>query len=106
MTENIDKMLARGEKLELLSERTDNLVFEVRAGGAAGGGAGGKRGQALPRCLGRGHTTPSPRARCAQADRFVRTGKTLRRQMWWQNCKVCVQQGGRKQGGGRFRAGG
>lgn len=30
MTENIDKMLARGEKLELLSERTDNLVFEVR----------------------------------------------------------------------------
>jgi hypothetical protein len=31
MTDNIDKMLARGEKLELLSERTDNLVFEVRA---------------------------------------------------------------------------
>jgi hypothetical protein len=29
MTDNIDKMLARGEKLELLSERTDNLVFEV-----------------------------------------------------------------------------
>lgn len=50
MTENIDKMLARGEKLELLSERTDNLVFE--------------------------------------ANRFVRTGKTLRRQMWWQNCKM------------------
>ena len=23
-----------------------------------------------------------------QADRFVRTGKTLRRQMWWQNCKM------------------
>lgn len=29
MTENIDKMLQRGEKLELLEERTDNLVFEA-----------------------------------------------------------------------------
>lgn len=23
-----------------------------------------------------------------QADRFVRTGRTLRRRMWWQNCKM------------------
>jgi vesicle-associated membrane protein 72 len=31
----------------------------------------------------------SPVVAChAQADRFVRTGKTLRRQMWWQNCKM------------------
>ncbi len=29
MTENIDKMLQRGEKLELLEERTDHLVFEA-----------------------------------------------------------------------------
>lgn len=50
MTENIDKMLQRGEKLELLTDKTENLMFE--------------------------------------ADRFVRTGRTLRRQMWWQNCKM------------------
>ncbi|KAJ9534732.1 hypothetical protein QJQ45_013096 [Haematococcus lacustris] len=50
MTENIEKMINRGEKLELLTDKTENLMFE--------------------------------------ADRFVRTGKTLRRQMWWQNCKM------------------
>jgi hypothetical protein len=30
MTENIDKMLQRGEKLELLTDKTENLMFEVR----------------------------------------------------------------------------
>lgn len=25
-----------------------------------------------------------------QADRFVRTGRTLRRRMWWQNCKMKI----------------
>ena len=29
MTENIDKVLARGEKLELLTDKTENLMFEV-----------------------------------------------------------------------------
>lgn len=29
MTENIDKMLLRGEKLELLTDKTENLMFEV-----------------------------------------------------------------------------
>lgn len=50
MTENIEKVLQRGEKLELLTDKTENLMFE--------------------------------------ADRFVRTGRTLRRKMWWQNCKM------------------
>ncbi len=31
MTENIDKMLQRGEKLELLTDKTENLMFEVRS---------------------------------------------------------------------------
>ncbi len=25
-----------------------------------------------------------------QADRFQRTGRTLRRKMWWQNCKMKI----------------
>ena len=34
MSDNIEKVLARGEKLELLVDKTDNLMFEVRAQGA------------------------------------------------------------------------
>ncbi len=30
MTENIDRMLQRGEKLELLTDKTENLMSEVR----------------------------------------------------------------------------
>lgn len=52
MTENIEKVLARGEKLELLTDKTENLMNE--------------------------------------ADRFQRTGRTLRRKMWWQNCKMKI----------------
>lgn len=33
------------------------------------------------------------RAAALQADRFVRTGRNLRRQMWWQNCKMKVVVG-------------
>lgn len=33
MTENIDRMLQRGEKLELLTDKTENLMFEVRLQG-------------------------------------------------------------------------
>ena len=63
MTENIDKMLARGERLELLTDKTENLMFEVRQGAAcmltvgtacqfsggsgAWGGASSKRGEEL-----------------------------------------------------------
>ncbi|KAG2452181.1 hypothetical protein HYH02_003212 [Chlamydomonas schloesseri] len=52
MTENIEKVLARGEKLELLTDKTENLMFE--------------------------------------SDRFVRTGRALRRRMWMQNCKMKI----------------
>jgi hypothetical protein len=31
MTDNIDKMLQRGEKLELLTDKTENLMSEVSA---------------------------------------------------------------------------
>jgi hypothetical protein len=30
MSENIEKVLSRGEKLDLLVDKTDNLMFEVR----------------------------------------------------------------------------
>lgn len=50
MAENIDKALQRGEKLELLNDKTEHLAFE--------------------------------------ADRFMTSGRTLRRTMWWQNFKV------------------
>lgn len=50
MAENIDKALARGEKMELLADKTDHLAFE--------------------------------------ADRFMKTGRELRRTMWWQNMKI------------------
>jgi hypothetical protein len=29
MSENIEKVLSRGEKLDLLVDKTDNLMFEV-----------------------------------------------------------------------------
>jgi hypothetical protein len=31
MSENIEKVLSRGEKLDLLVDKTDNLMFEVRS---------------------------------------------------------------------------
>ena len=38
MTENIEKVLARGEKLELLTDKTENLMFEAGAGAWLRGG--------------------------------------------------------------------
>ncbi|EFJ39874.1 hypothetical protein VOLCADRAFT_70315 [Volvox carteri f. nagariensis] len=52
MTDNIDKVIAQGEKLQVLTDKTENLMFE--------------------------------------ADRFVRTGRSLQRKMWMQNCKIKV----------------
>ncbi|KAG2482834.1 hypothetical protein HYH03_018271 [Edaphochlamys debaryana] len=52
MTDNINKVIDRGEKLDSLTNKAENLEFE--------------------------------------ADRFVRTGRTLRRKMWWQNCKMKI----------------
>lgn len=34
MSENIEKVLSRGEKLDLLVDKTDNLMFEVGDGTA------------------------------------------------------------------------
>lgn len=33
MSDNIEKVLSRGEKLDLLVDKTDNLMFEVRLSG-------------------------------------------------------------------------
>jgi hypothetical protein len=37
MVENIEKVLERGEKLEVLQDKTDDLRFQVRRCGATGG---------------------------------------------------------------------
>jgi vesicle-associated membrane protein 72 len=50
MMDNIEKVLDRGEKIELLVDKTENLRF--------------------------------------QADNFHKTGRALRRRMWWQNLKM------------------
>lgn len=52
MVENIERVLERGEKIELLVDKTDNLRF--------------------------------------QADKFHKTGRSLRNKMWWQNFKVQI----------------
>mmetsp|Transcript_29169 Transcript_29169/g.64467 ORF Transcript_29169/g.64467 Transcript_29169/m.64467 type:complete len:222 (+) Transcript_29169:243-908(+) len=56
MTDNIDKMLARGEKLELLTDKTENLMNE--------------------------------------ADRFKTGARQVKRQLWWQNCKIKLVMAG------------
>lgn len=56
MMDNIEKVLDRGEKIELLVDKTENLRF--------------------------------------QADNFHRTGRALRRRMWWQNLKMKLMMGG------------
>ncbi|GFR41750.1 hypothetical protein Agub_g2505 [Astrephomene gubernaculifera] len=50
MVENIEKVLERGERIELLVDKTDDLRN--------------------------------------QAEQFQRKGRQLRRQMWWQNCRM------------------
>ena len=55
MMENIEKVLDRGEKIELLVDKTTELRF--------------------------------------QADNFHRTGRALRRRMWWQNLKLKLAVG-------------
>ena len=56
MMDNIEKVLDRGEKIELLVDKTENLRF--------------------------------------QADNFHKTGRALRRRMWWQNLKMKLMMGG------------
>lgn len=132
MSDNIEKVLSRGEKLDLLVDKTDNLMFEVRPRGGghhlaarmpdgshslssrlrwgpdtiaacatAGGGfpAWGCRTRRL-----RAPSSPTPaqsqtlcmHARlcsCVQADRFVKSGRALRRKMWWNNLKMKLVMG-------------
>lgn len=52
MTENIEKVLARGERLELLQDKSDNLLNE--------------------------------------AQRFQAGSRTLKRGLWWANCKMKI----------------
>jgi hypothetical protein len=47
MSDNIEKVLSRGEKLDLLVDKTDNLMFEVRKEGCAGTPAGDSAGAVL-----------------------------------------------------------
>eukprot|EP00891_Asterochloris_glomerata_P001061 jgi/Astpho2/1061/Aster-07445 len=60
MVDNIERVLERGEKIELLVDKTDNLRFQV-VGLVA-----------------------------VQADKFHKTGRQLRSKMWWQNMKMKV----------------
>jgi len=55
MMDNIEKVLDRGEKIELLVDKSDALRF--------------------------------------QADNFHKTGRSLRRNMWWQNTKIKIIAG-------------
>jgi len=50
MMENIEKVLDRGDRIELLVDKTEELRF--------------------------------------QADNFYKTGRSLRRRMWWNNMKM------------------
>lgn len=48
MTENVDRILARGERLDDLMDKTEDLQMGVSAAGGFGGGAAVLR-QAFPR---------------------------------------------------------
>lgn len=112
--DNIEKVLERGEKIELLVDKTDNLRFQVRGWlgrGAVGtlSAAGMSRGclqrhmQPAVDCAQALHQpvdassrpsldshlpTCSPRVPAPQADKFHKTGRQLRSRMWWQNMKM------------------
>jgi hypothetical protein len=113
MVDNVEAVLSRGEKLDVLVDKTDGLMNEVGAwtvfgGGWAGWGARvGRRScgpkaekAAAARARPWRPTQPSPRRPpprvCAsssfQADRFVKSGRALRRRMCWDNMKMkaCV----------------
>jgi hypothetical protein len=98
MSENIEKVLLRGEKLDLLVDKTDNLMFEVRWGGV---GWGGPKSVLVQCCLESAtqatqHGQPATAALPLhnQADRFVKSGRALRRKMWWNNCKMKLVMSG------------
>ena len=68
MVQNIEKVLERGERIELLVDKTDSLKFQVRV---AGGGSS---------CC--NHPI--------QAEKFEKTGRQIRKNLWWQNVKLKV----------------
>ena len=86
MVDNIEKVLERGEKIELLVDKTDNLRFQ----------AGIKLSEL---CHGVRMTHIAVRystydrdlvASMLQADKFHKTGKQLRSKMWWQNMRMKI----------------
>ncbi len=103
MTENIDKVLARGERLALLVDKTEDLLANVREG--HGARAPMKQARARTR-LARAHVPATcmalpaswawvalplrrvPCCPCAQAERFRKASNTIKRVIWWQNMKM------------------
>lgn len=123
MSDNIEKVLSRGEKLDLLVDKTDNLMFEVCEVAAACTPPSVQQTRMccwpapcypqllLPLLLMHAPVAQSvlccrtsiyshahtPRHLCLlylyQADRFVKSGRALRRKMWWNNLKMKVVMG-------------
>ena len=110
------QVLERGEKIELLVDKTDNLRFQVNLLGRLlrVGAAGPRGGQAtlaqwlLPEGTGSRALAvcrpppllmpPLHMLRAVQADKFHKTGRQLRSRMWWQVCTADRLHGGRAGG--------
>jgi hypothetical protein len=112
MSDNIEKVLSRGEKLDLLVDKTDNLMFEVRAAATTRPHTSRARATATAGSAdlrARWPLNDAPPAVCVcvcvcvcararararvQADRFVKSGRALRRKMWWNNLKMKLVMG-------------
>lgn len=102
MVENIEKVLERGERIELLVDKTDVLRNQVRGGSGpwARTWLAMAWAAACPcgmHCclLGSGAARPKhARRHCAprllpapQAEVFQKKGRSLRNKMWWNYCK-------------------
>lgn len=109
MVENVEKVLKRGEHLDLLVDRAEDLQFEVRRKGGGGRLSPGSRPSALgvilslrayacvavlrsfcaSQCYHDGSINVSPShvflLSHRQAQRFERGARKLKRQMWWQD---------------------
>ncbi len=98
MSDNIEKVLSRGEKLDLLVDKTDNLMFEVRHCSQDKERRANKPCQSLADVAWQLCYTAAPLHRRPhmlhlQADRFVKSGRALRRKMWWNNLKMKIVMG-------------
>lgn len=79
------QVLDRGEKIELLVDKTENLQFQVCV--------------ILPTLCLESNLCDcadwhSGKYECAQADSFQRQGRQLRRKMWFQNLQMKLMVGG------------